>query len=231
MGYKEMLQKESFKKSAGNPQEESIYFSLMPPVHYNSGTAGWMTSRPTEDYSALQGYSNDVSFTKEPTSDDTFLPNMKYKKNTHKFVLLGSLFSIVLVLGLCLALFLWPVEEDIQIGDADICCDRIRIFSTGAASRYYPFLMGNYDKVMLQFEGKMFLAYQKSDRSSLFVTKPTTDEFQFYNWGVSRSPLARWGYLRSSYGGRCPTRSGEWKVYQAERQTWRPDYSLTLSCL
>ena len=41
-----------------------------------------MTSLPTEDYSALQGYSNDVSFTKEPTSDDTFLPNMKYKKNT-----------------------------------------------------------------------------------------------------------------------------------------------------
>ena len=31
---------------------------------------------------------------------------------------------------------------------------------------------------MLEFEGKMSLAYQKSDRSSLFVTKPAKDDSQ-----------------------------------------------------
>ena len=110
--------------------------------------------------------------------------------------------------------------------------------------------MGDYNKVMLEFEGKMSLAYQKSDRSSLFVTKPAKDNsqvcrilfcflslkscvvncVQLYNWGVSRAPLARWGYLRSAYGGLCPAHSGDWRVYQPDSQLWLPDYSLTLTC-
>ena len=40
--------------------------------------------------------------------------------------------------------------------------------------------MGDYNKVMLEFEGKMSLAYQKSDRSSLFVTKPAEDKSQVW---------------------------------------------------
>ena len=39
--------------------------------------------------------------------------------------------------GLSLALFLWPVEKDASAGLADICCDKIKIFSTGAGRSSY----------------------------------------------------------------------------------------------
>ena len=40
--------------------------------------------------------------------------------------------------------------------------------------------MGSYNKVTLESEGKMSLAYQKSDGSSLFVIKPPNGVMQVW---------------------------------------------------
>ena len=60
-----------------------------------------MTTLPALDYKGLQRSSTrNVSFTEEPRPSETFLHRMKCKNNfLNKFLVLGSLFAIILVMG------------------------------------------------------------------------------------------------------------------------------------
>ena len=100
--------------------------------------------------------------------------------------------------GLSLAVIPYkkPLVEDKSLDEIEeTCCDTVKISSSGlgklqwncylssqlynydSAYRFYPFLIGEYNKGLLEFNaGSSVAAYVKSDYTSLYITKPPYDK-------------------------------------------------------
>ena len=61
----------------------------------------------------------------------------------------------------------------------------------------------------------------------LFLIKPGKG----YNWGVSRSREATWGYIRSANETLCPEAAGPWMVYDEDMLRWILDVTLRVVCV
>ena len=107
----------------------------------------------------------------------------------------------------------------------EICCKSIKISSSGRTRHLYPFILGDYKITERKSNTPI---YNKQD---LFLFKPARESsLHSYSWGVSRSPLARWGYIRSSLAGGCPDMGGRWKVYDGKMNRWAKDITLVVKC-
>ena len=117
------------------------------------------------------------------------------------------------------------VEED---AEQVPCCDNIKISSKEKVMEMYPFLLGDYKQIESKSNRNL---YSKSGKQQLYLSLPkSAGQVRGYTWGVSQSPEAKWGYIRSSKGSSCPTMAGQWKVFDRNTKKWVVDNTLQVVC-
>ena len=121
-----------------------------------------------------------------------------------------------------------------------VCCDQIQVRSEGLLASLFPGIPGNYSKLVESSSSPVW----KHQSAPLYISKPHAKKkvrqsawlpglkyfCQSYSWGVTKVPEARWGYLRSHFGGVCPTLGGRWTVYDQNIKRWRIDKTLVIFC-
>ena len=119
----------------------------------------------------------------------------------------------------------WKVESE----PAYItCCNKMRISSEGRVREMYPHVLGEYQRMENQ-SGRT--SYSKAGSLEMFLTQPETAELgKWYAWGVTGSPGATWGYLRSTRLPLCPARAGPWKMFDRNTKRWVLDHTLQVVC-
>ena len=116
------------------------------------------------------------------------------------------------------------VEDDVET----TCCGQVIISSYAEVREMYPFILGIYKQRETQHPVNLFM---KSGTSEIFLIQPETTNLVWgYTWGVSRSPEAKWGYIRSTSSAACPTMAGKWKVFDNSRKRWVMDQTLRVEC-
>ena len=118
--------------------------------------------------------------------------------------------------------------EDSEIVDwNNICCKSIKISSSGRARHLYPSIMGDYRMVGKKSKTPIYI--NTGDR--IFLYKPERENRTLgYSWGVSHSPLARWGFIKSTLAGGCPDMGGGWRVYDRKMRRWAKDITMIVKC-
>ena len=108
------------------------------------------------------------------------------------------------------------------------CCNKMRISSEGRVREMYPHVLGEYI-MMKNTSGRT--SYSKAGSLEMFLTQPETAELgKWYAWGVTGSPGATWGYLRSTRLPLCPARAGPWKMFDRNTKRWVLDHTLQVVC-
>ena len=116
------------------------------------------------------------------------------------------------------------IEDEIET----TCCGQLIISSYGEVREMYPFILGIYKQRETQHPANLFL---KTGTPAMFLIQPETTNLVWgYTWGVSRSPEAKWGYIRSASNAVCPTMAGKWKVFDKNSQRWVMDQTLKVEC-
>ena len=119
------------------------------------------------------------------------------------------------------------IEEDAEIIEM-VCCKSIRISSRDRTKILYQFLLGEYKMVEREF---MKPIYVKEGNRKLYLSQPVSQSrILGYSWGVSHTPEAKWGYVRSSKASACPDMAGQWKVYDKNMKRWSRDLTLSVTC-
>ena len=118
--------------------------------------------------------------------------------------------------------------KDSEIVDwNNICCKSIKISSSGRARHLYPSIMGDYRMVGKNKKTPIYI--KTGDR--IFLYKPERENRTLgYSWGVSHSPLARWGFIKSTLAGGCPDMGGGWRVYDRKMRRWAKDITMIVKC-
>ena len=122
---------------------------------------------------------------------------------------------------------IYEIEEDAETIEID-CCKSIRISSTASTKLFYPFLLGEYK--MEKRESKKPI-YVKAGQRTLYLSQPVSHSRVLgYSWGVSQTPEAKWGYVRSNKASACPAMEGQWMVYDRKINKWTKDITLSVKC-
>ena len=122
------------------------------------------------------------------------------------------------------AVFLEEDAEIIQIS----CCKSLKISSRGKTKKLYAFLLGEYNLVAGTHTKPI---YKKTGLMHLYLFQPVPSRAGVvYSWGVSHTPEARWGYVRSGRAAACPGMAGQWKVYDENSKRWTRDMTLFVKC-
>ena len=119
------------------------------------------------------------------------------------------------------------LEEDAEMIKIP-CCSSLKITSKGRTKLLYRFLLGEYRLV----SGKNTKAmYKKRGQNQLYISRPKSHSARLlYSWGVSHTPEAKWGYIRSGKTAPCPDMAGEWMVYLRSSKRWTRDTTLSVKC-
>jgi len=116
------------------------------------------------------------------------------------------------------------VTEEVEM----ICCKVVRVQSTAKVAQVYPSILGEYRKTKMPSDRPI---YAKLGSPMRYLSQPQSDKHVLgYSWGVSQTPQAKWGYIRSSKAGPCPTMAGKWKVFDKETKRWLVDKTLKIVC-
>ena len=121
-----------------------------------------------------------------------------------------------------------------------VCCEEIQLSSQGLLATLFPGILGNYSKLVESSARPVW----KHQSAPLYISKPHAKKkvrqsawlpglryfCQNYSWGVTKVPEARWGYVRSRFGGVCPTLGGRWTVYDQNIKRWRIYKTLVIIC-
>ena len=120
------------------------------------------------------------------------------------------------------------VTQDTEIVDwNNICCKSIKISSSGRARHLYPSIMGDFKMVGRSSKTPIYI--KPGER--IFLYKPERENHTLgYSWGVSHSPLARWGFIKSTLAGGCPDMGGGWRVYDRKMRRWAKDITMVIKC-
>jgi hypothetical protein len=114
--------------------------------------------------------------------------------------------------------------EDVEI----LCCEIVKMISTGKVVKAYPSILGEYRKTNIPSNRPI---YAKDSPPIRYLSQPQSDKQVLgYSWGVSQTPEAKWGYIRSSKAGTCPTMAGKWKVFDKGSRRWLVDNTLKVVC-
>ena len=120
-----------------------------------------------------------------------------------------------------------PVENTTEEVDI-ICCKIVTIVSQDKVAHVYPTILGDYRRTKIVSERPI---YAKLGAPIRYLSQPQSDTHVLgYSWGVSQAPKAKWGYIRSSKAGPCPTLAGRWKVFDRHTKRWTEDSTLQIVC-
>ena len=102
------------------------------------------------------------------------------------------------------------------------------MLSTAKVANAYPSFLGKYRKTNIPFNRPI---YAKDSLPVRYLSQPQSDKQVLgYSWGVSQTPEAKWGYIRSSKASTCPTMAGKWKVFDKRSRRWLVDNTLKVVC-
>ena len=120
-------------------------------------------------------------------------------------------------------------KVDTATKEVDVtCCRIVNIISRGLVSQVYPTIMGEYRRTKMPSDRPI---YAKMGSPMRYLSQPQSDQQVLgYSWGVSQTPKAKWGYIRSSKAGPCPTLAGKWKVFDKNSKRWLEDTTLQIVC-
>jgi len=115
-------------------------------------------------------------------------------------------------------------REEVEV----ICCKIVSIVSQDKVAQVYPTILGDYRRTKIVSERPI---YAKLGAPIRYLSQPQSDTHVLgYSWGVSQTPKAKWGYIRSSKAGPCPTLAGKWKVFDRDTKRWIEDSTLQIVC-
>merc|ERR1712142_210416 len=101
-------------------------------------------------------------------------------------------------------------HEDVERVKVD-CCDVIKVYGGQKFKKMYPTIAGVYRKTKIP---SFRPTYVKITPPTVYISQPEVQKNSpvlGYSWGLSKSPQAKWGYIRSTRTGACPTMAGRWK--------------------
>ena len=111
------------------------------------------------------------------------------------------------------------------------CCDVIKVSGGQKLKEMYPAITGVYRKTTIP---SFRPTYIKITPPTVYISQPEVQKNSpvvGYSWGLSKAPQAKWGYIRSTKTGACPTMAGRWKIYNKISRRWEEDKRLRLRCV
>ena len=121
-------------------------------------------------------------------------------------------------------------HEDVERVKID-CCDVVEVYGGQKLKKMYPTIIGVYRKTKIP---SFRPTYVKITPPTVYISQPEVHKNSpvlGYSWGLSKSPQAKWGYIRSTRTGACPTMAGRWKIYNKISQRWEEDDRLRVRCV
>ena len=203
------------------PEEHQNKISLHLTKQSNPLLSTTIITTPSVNRAAVSGRSKVVRTT-EPSKGEMITTTTE-QQNDISLYLTRETTSIKTV-----AKMTKDVTRKIMENNAQICCQKLSLTSTGETKELYPFVIGVYH---LTNDSRVIYAKEGQKR---FISRPpglTRRGMNTFSWGLNNNPDGKWGWIKAFSNAECPDMIDHWKAYDKIRKTWVADNTLTFQCL